>query len=175
MAAVADGKYMGKPTPYGVILAGIIFVILVVIGFALFVSYPTNNYYWGMVLTGLLAVFIGIAFYLFSSFSRGLTLHLASQIAFWFGIAMLLGATFLTPNAAFGASNSLSFQLVPRVWLLVITLIFAGIAVAGMWWQTAAKATVERREDKRAAWRQSTGVAAPGAGDSAFPPPANKR
>lgn len=159
----ADPKGSALSSPYAIALAGIVFAILLLIGYALIVTFPANGHYLGLLYTGILGVVIGLVGYLASSLSRGTTVRMAAVGAFWFGIVMMLGAALATPNAAFG-STAQAYDLIARLWLVIIILVLAIIGLAGMWWQSTAKKVEDRREDERAEWRRTTGVVAPGDG-----------
>jgi len=154
---------LGQTSPYALVIAGIVFAILIFIGYALFVLFPTNDYYFAMLLTGILAVVMGVVLYLASALSRGSIMGMASVGSFWFGIAMLLGAAIVPPNVAFNSTMG-AYDLVARLPLLIFTLVIAVVGLACMWWQSAAKKVEATREDEREAWRRSTGVVAPGEG-----------
>ena len=165
----SGGSGSGSSSPYAILVAAIVFVILILIGYILFLSYPQDGYYNAMLYTGIIAIVVALGVYLGSALSRGQTLGMAAVGAFWFGIAMLLGADLTTPNSAFGSTAS-AYDFAPRVLLLIITLILAIVGIAGSWWQSSARKVVEHRESEREQWRRSTGVVAPQAGDSAYPP-----
>lgn len=146
-------------------ILGIVFLlILVLIGVVLFFSFPSNGYFYGMLFTGILALVFGVALYLSSALLRGTFLRLASTGAYWFGVVLLLGADLATPDTAFGGTSG-NDNLGPglsRIPFLIIILIVIGIGLGITVWTTSSKKVVDIREDKREAWRRSTGVVAPG-------------
>lgn len=167
---MSSGSSSGNAlSPFALLVAFVVFAILVLIGYILFLSYPQDGYYNAMLYTGIVALVIALGVYLGSALSRGNLLGTAAVGSFWFGIAMLLGADLATPNSAFGSTAS-GFDFAPRVFLLIIILILAIIGIAGSWWGSSSRKVVARRESEREQWRHSTGVVAPGSGDSAYPP-----
>jgi hypothetical protein len=150
-----------SPSFFALVIAAVVFLILVLIGYLLFLAFPANGYYNAMLYTGILAIILALATYLASSLSRGLSLGMAAVGAFWFGIAMLLGADLATPNSAFG-DNASGYDFAPRVFLLIIILVIAIVGLAGSWWQSSARKVEDKRESEREQWRRSTGVVAPG-------------
>jgi hypothetical protein len=166
----------GTPTisNQALILGIVVLMVIALIAAFVFLSYPQNGYFWGFLLTGIVAFVFDIVLYLSSALFRGGLLRLYSMGLFWFGVVMFLGADLATPDTAWGGSSS-GDSLGPglaRIPFLIIIVIIIGIGLGISFWHSGSKKIEEKRADERAEWRRSTGVVTPG---ETKQPPSNQR
>ncbi|MDE1819702.1 MAG: hypothetical protein KGJ23_01780 [Euryarchaeota archaeon] len=162
----------------GIAIVAILLGILVLIGVAIYVSFPaTNNHFSALIAIGILGLVVSVLAVLLQAASRDPSMaRAASAGSFWFGVAVLLGAGLVAPDGAFsgsacpasgsaGAACQITFGSIRIVYLIVVLL----IVVAGllyMRWQLQGRARDAAQESHRAAWRAKSGVqvGTPGAG-----------
>ncbi len=173
----------------GFAIAGVLVAILVLVGIAIYISFPgVNNHFLGLVAIGFLGLIVSVLAVVVQSMSRDPAIsRAASAGSFWFGVAVLLGAGLVSPDGAFhggscpangtgGAACQVTFDSIRLVYIIIILF----IAVAGllyMRWQLQGRASDLTRASNRAAWRAKTGVTtgatgAPSANDPRSNPPA---
>lgn len=172
----------------GYAIAGILIAILVLVGIAIYLSFPAvNNHFLGLLAIGFLGLIVSVLAVVVQAMSRDPAIsRAASAGAFWFGVAVLLGAGLVSPDGAFhggscppsntgGAACQVTFDSIRLVYLVFVLF----IAVAGllyMRWQLQGRASDLSRESNRASWRAKTGVTtgatgAPSANDPRSNPP----
>lgn len=166
----------------GIAIAGVLILIVVLVGIAIYVSFPvTNNHFTALVAIGVLGLVVSVLAVLVAPGARDPAIpRAASAGSFWFGVAVLLGAGLVAPDGAFGGAAcsgsgvgacGITFGSVRIVYLIIVLfLVVAGLLY--MRWQLGGRARDVRREASRDAWRKKTGV---GAGAPGTPSPNDPR
>jgi hypothetical protein len=153
----------------GVAIALVLTAIVVLIGLAIYVTFPTTgNHFWALVAIGILGIIVALLAVFVQAMSRDPAMaRAASWGSYFFGVVVLFGAGLVAPDYIFtgnSADTGMTFVGLRIVYfILVLFIVVAGLLV--MRWRLYAKASDIRREANRSAWRQATGIStgSPGA------------
>jgi|GEM_PF-4710660 hypothetical protein len=158
-------------------LAGVLLVILLLVGIGLYTSplLSSNGHYWGLILIGILAYVLAIVAFLMAAMTRSAQLSRAAGWALLaFAFVTLLGTDLLAPDSAFGgAPNSITLNG-GRLLALLAVLILLAISLAFMAYQRTGRDQVAAREARRLAWRQGLAADREAASSPSSPAPATR-
>ncbi len=146
---------MATPTPTptstkwnAIVLTAIFLVVGAILFYLIYLAFPSDQHFYGLVWIGILALVLAAVCYLAESFSRD---PAAQRSLAWGFFGMGFAVLFLTIGLA--PSYGISLGVWQYVGLL-LTAIALGVAIALVGWRMRAVRTTERREAVREQWRE---------------------
>ncbi len=147
MATPTSPKSAGTTKWSGLVLTAIFLVVAALLFFLIYISFPTDQHFGGLLWIGIIALILAIGSYLAESFSRDPT---AQRSLAWGFFGMGFAVLFLTIGLA--PSYGISLGVWQFVGLL-LTAIALGVSVALIGWRLRALQQTTARETVRDQWR----------------------
>ena len=132
----------------GVVLTAIFVVVAALLFYLIYLAFPQNQHFYGLIWIGILALIFAIASYLAESFSRDPT---AQRSLAWGFFGMGFAVLFLTIGLAPSYGVPLgTWQLIG----LLLTAIALAVSIALVAWRLRAVQSTAARETVRQEWRE---------------------
>jgi hypothetical protein len=147
MATPTSPKTAGTTKWSGLVLTAIFLVVAALLFFLIYISFPTDQHFGGLLWIGIIALILAIVSYLAESFSRD---PAAQRSLAWGFFGMGFAVLFLTIGLA--PSYGISLGVWQFVGLL-LTAIALGVSVALIGWRLRALQRTTARETVRDQWR----------------------
>jgi len=148
MATATSGVPPAKTRWSGILLTVIFLVVAALLFFIIYIAFPTDQHFGGLLWIGILALIFAILSYLAESFSKDPS---AQRSLAWGFFGMGFAVLFLTIGLA--PSYGISLGIWQYIGLL-LTAIALGISIALIGWRLRAVQSTAARETVRDQWRE---------------------
>lgn len=148
MAAPSTTPATGRTGWNAIVLTAIFLVIGALLFYLIYLAFPADQHFYGLVWIGILALVISVVCYLAESISRD---PAAQRSLAWGFFGMGFAVLFLTIGLA------PSYGIALGIWQyvgLLLTAIALGISIALIGWRLRALDRTQRREGVREQWRE---------------------